>query len=82
MVITEGTQTTKEAYTELSVASSGLKNKGVILYAIGVGDNYDRSELEDIASGSEYVFTSPSFKEIANLSSPLRAQFCKGECLL
>ena len=49
-MITDGKQTTTLPYTRLSVASRAIKNKGVTVYAIGVGLGADRGELEDIVS--------------------------------
>ena len=80
-MITDGQQTKTEQYTELSVASQGIKNKGVTVYAIGVGSGVDKEELEEIASGPQYVFTSSSFKEVHNITGGLRDRFCKGEYL-
>lgn len=78
MLITDGEQTTTEAYTQLSVASSGLKNKGVTVFALGVGKNVKTSELEDIASSKDYVFSASSFKELQNVAVRVRAGLCKG----
>jgi len=79
VVITDGKQTTTGQYTRLSVASQGIKNKGVTVYAVGVGRGADRAELEEIASGSQYVFTSSSFKELQNISLGLTRRLCQGK---
>ena len=55
-----------------------MKNKGVIVYALGVGSGPDRAELEEIASGPENVFTSPSFKDLQNVASRITRRFCEG----
>ena len=78
-MITDGKQTTAEKYTRLSEASQGMKNKGVTVYALGVGSGADRAELEEIASRSDYVSISPSFKDLLSISSELRQQFCSGK---
>jgi len=80
VVITDGKQTTTGQYTRLSVASRGIKNKGVTVYAVGVGSGADRAELEEIASGPEYVFISSSFKELQNISLGLTRRLCEGKC--
>ena len=80
VVITDGKQTTTGQYTRLSVASRGIKNKGVTVYAVGVGGGADKAELEEIASGPEYVFISSSFKELQNISLGLTRRLCEGKC--
>ena len=74
-MITDGEQSDN---ADLSVASSGLKNKGVTVYAIGVGSNVKESELLNIASSKEHVLTTPSFQELDKLNSVL-LNTCKGE---
>ena len=78
-MITDGKQTTTLPYTRLSVASQGIKDKGVTVYAIGVGSGADRAELEEIASGSEYVFTSSSFSDLQNIAPRITKRFCSGK---
>lgn len=75
-MITDGKQTTTSQYTKLSEASRGIKNKGVIVYAIGVGSGVDQAELEEIASGLDYVFTSSSFESLQNEASKIRKSVC------
>ena len=75
MVITDGIQS---GSANLSVASSGIKNKGVTVYAIGVGNNVNVLELQNIASSKKHVLNSISFQELHNLSSVL-LNTCKGE---
>ena len=76
-MITDGKQTTTLQYTKLSEASRGIKNKGVIVYAIGVGSGVDQAELEEIASGLDYVFTSSSFESLQNEASKIRKSVCE-----
>ena len=76
-MITDGKQTTTSQYTKLSEASRGIKNKGVIVYAIGVGSGVDQVELEEIASGLDYVFTSSSFESLQNEASKIRKSVCE-----
>ena len=80
-MITDGKQTTTLPYTTLSVASRGIKNKGVTVYAIGVGSGADRAELEEIASGSKYVFTSSSFRDLQNIAPGITKRFCTGRSI-
>ena len=76
IVITDGKQTTTKAYTELSVASRGVKSKGVAVYAVGVGKGADAAELREIASSQENVFISTSFKELQPIAVELRKRLC------
>ena len=77
-MITDGNQTKTGQYTSLPVASQGIKNKGVTVYAVGVGKAVAMSELLEIASAPEYVITSPSFKDLQKITSGMRRQFCLG----
>ena len=77
-MITDGKQTTTQEYTKLSEASKGMKNKGVIVYAVGVGNGADTAELEEIASGSKYVYTSASFRDLQSIAPEIRKRLCGG----
>lgn len=78
VVITDGEQTTNDPFTELSIASSGIKNKGVTVYALGIGKRVKLSELQSIASSNDSVSSASSFKELQNLTDRMRASLCKG----
>jgi len=78
VVITDGKQTTSKAYTELSVASKGVKDKDVAVYAVGVGTGADKAELREIASSQENVFVSASFEELKTLAVEIRKRLCTG----
>ena len=77
VVITDGRQTTKESYTRLSVASQGIKSKGVTVFAVGVGNEVDLGELRDISSGPSNVFTATSFIHLQELSSRITTSLCQ-----
>ena len=79
MVITDGKQTKTGLYTRLSLASQGIKAKGVTVYAVGVGSGTDRTELQEIASGSNHVFTSSSFEELQSISLGVIKRLCEGK---
>ena len=78
-MITVGKQTTTGNFTRLSIASQGIKNKGVAVYAIGVGTGADRAELEQIASKPEYVLRSSTFEALRNISFGLTQKLCQGK---
>ena len=82
VVITDGEQTKTKAFTELTVASQGVKNKGVAVLAVGVGKGANEAELREIASNQEKVFVSASFKELQSLAAEIRKSLCEGQCLL
>ena len=78
VVITDGKQTTSKVYTKLSVASQGVKEKDVTVYAIGVGKGADKAELREIASSQDNVFVSASFEELQTLAVEIRKRLCEG----
>lgn len=77
VVITDGRQTTEGGYTRLSVASQGLKSKGVTVFVVGVGKNVDQGELRDMASGPSNVFTAASFTHLQELSPRITTTLCE-----
>ena len=77
-MITDGSQTKTGQLTPLTIASQGIKNKGVTVYAVGVGKGAVRSELLEIASGPGNVLSASSFEELQKIASELRRQFCEG----
>ena len=79
-MITDGSQTKTGQFTLLTIASQGIKNKGVTVYAVGVGKGAVRSELLEIASGPGNVLSTSSFEELQKIASALRRQFCEGNC--
>ena len=48
------------------------------MYAVGVGSGADKTELEEIASRPEDVFTSASFQDLQNISFGLTRRLCEG----
>lgn len=79
IVITDGAQTKTKAFTELTVASQGVKKKGVVVYAIGVGKGANEPELREIASNQDHVYVSGSFKELQALAVRIRGRLCNGQ---
>ena len=83
-VITDGKQTKTGQYTPLARASKLLKDKGVQIVAIGVGEIrtvVDYSELLDISSRSEDVFVAESFEDLQNPGKArlFRRKVCDGK---
>jgi hypothetical protein len=60
----------QEPYTELGVAAQSMKDRGIQIYALGVGKKtaIDVVELQEMASKPENVYTAESFDELEPLS--------------
>ncbi|XP_048580138.1 uncharacterized protein LOC5520382 [Nematostella vectensis] len=56
-------------------AAKRLRDAGVTIVSVGVGCCYSKSELEDIASGSDYVFTS-TFGDLEANAYKIRERIC------
>ena len=83
-VITGGKQNKTGQYTPLARASKLLKDKGVQIVAIGVGELstvVDDAELLDISSSNEDVFVATSFEELQNPGNArlFRRRVCDGK---
>ena len=76
IVITDGEQTTTKEYTPLNIASKRIKDKGVEVFALGVGGGVNVDQLREIASSNDNVFTSPSFEELVNVVKPIVEKSC------
>ena len=77
-VITSGKQTTDEGpYTRLDEASAGLQNKGAAVFVLGIGEDVDPSELNQIASSPENVFTVDSFENLEDKADSIKRGICK-----
>ena len=76
VVITDGEQTTTKAYTPLNIASKRIKDKGVEVFALGVGGGVKVDQLRQIASSNDNVFTSPSFEELLSVVKPIVEKSC------
>ena len=76
IVITDGEQTTTKEYTPLDIASKRIKDKGVEVFALGVGGGINVDQLREIASSNDNVFTSPGFEELVNVVKPIVEKSC------
>ena len=78
-MITDGIQTTTQGpYTPLDLLSSRLQQKKASVFALGIGDDIDESELEKIASSPENVFTVKSFDQLGDKVHRIKRGFCLG----
>ena len=63
-------------YTPLDIASSRLQSKGAAVFVLGIGNDVDSSELNQIASGPNNVFTVDSFGELYNKANEAKRGIC------
>ena len=76
-VITAGKQTADQGvYTPLDIASSRLQSKGAAVFVLGIGEDVDTSELNEIASRPNNVFTVDSFKDLDDKANTIRGSIC------
>ena len=57
-------------------ASKGIKDKGVEVFALGIGSGVDTSQLRQIASSNDNVFTAPGFEELESVVKPIVEKTC------
>lgn len=82
-MITDGAQTRDRGpYTPLAKASQGLKDKGVVVYALGVSRSAQQDDLIKIASSNDTVVRAPSFKGLDAIAKTIREDICEGKCLI
>lgn len=81
LVMTDGRQTKGEDAPdakELHLASRSLKESGVQVYSLGIGQNYDIGELLDIASDDASVFRSSDVDQLVSIVAKISEETCKG----
>ncbi|XP_015750459.1 PREDICTED: uncharacterized protein LOC107330348, partial [Acropora digitifera] len=76
IVITDGEQTTTGGFTPLDIASQGIKDKGIVVYSLGIGGNVDSDQLKQIASSEDNVFISVGFDELLDVVQPIVEKSC------
>ena len=64
------------AYTPLGVAASDLKEQGVIVFVIGIGQEVRLRELQKIASANKYIFLTSTFYSLSDIESELANEIC------
>lgn len=57
-----------------------LKQEGVDIIAVGVGENVNTEELNDMASGSNHVFTVSDFSVLNTIREDIKKAACEGIC--
>jgi len=64
-VVTSSSQERKQGpYTPLSAAAQGLRDRGVSIYVIGIGDKVKVAELMDLSSDYRNVFVADDFSTV------------------
>jgi len=81
LVMTDGVQTKdpkdKRSVTEiLAEAAQPLKDKGVRVISLGIGQRVDRASLQTIATG-DYVFSARSFNDLRRMVRDLKKGTCE-----
>ncbi|XP_032229945.1 collagen alpha-6(VI) chain isoform X2 [Nematostella vectensis] len=79
LLVTSGAQTKDQGpSTQLGTVTALLSARGVDIYAVGVGDGVDSSELRNIASTEDFIYTASSFEEINKVLEPFGTVQCSG----
>ncbi|XP_076821381.1 uncharacterized protein LOC143468217 isoform X2 [Clavelina lepadiformis] len=68
IVMTDG-----KSQDNVSGPSSKAKEKGITMFAIGVGNNVNEMELADISSSSEYIFKTDDYDALNTIKQRLEA---------
>ena len=72
IVITDGISN-----DDIGPPADALRKQGTAIFAIGVGANYDRAELERMAGTSRNVYTA-AFSELDTVIDEIKQSACKG----
>lgn len=72
IVITDG-----KATDNIAPPSARLRSQGTVIFAIGVGKNFDRAELEKMAGSKSNVFTA-DFSKLDNVIEEIKQSACQG----
>ena len=71
IVITDG-----EAQDEVKEPALALRNKGVVIYSIGV-KNHNRTQLMEISGNSERVYSEKDFDALKDLEAQVSSKICE-----
>ncbi|KAL7393714.1 hypothetical protein ABVT39_014994 [Epinephelus coioides] len=76
IVITDG-----EAKDKVDGPAEALRNKGVVIYAIGVM-SANKTQLLEISGSSERVYSEKDFDGLKDLESKVALKICEEECVI
>lgn len=74
-VLTDGMSQNHSATVQ---GAQKLKNAGVKIYTIGIGNQTNKAELLDIASDPNHVFMVDSFQDLSSLHNLVQNTYCEG----
>lgn len=77
-LLTDGEQTPSNGAVSLDRAARRIKNEGVRIVAIGVGENVKKEELNSIASSDQDVILADTFDSLLEEVEPLTISVCRG----
>lgn len=79
LLITTGRQSKDQGvYTPLEEASLRLQRKGASVFSLGIGEDVDSTELENVASAPENVFTVDSYGNLDDNVKEIKRSLCIG----
>ena len=67
---------------QVSWPARQLKNAGVVIFSVGIGQSISLNELRDMASepAVQHVITLSNFTELERLAKQMSSQTCNGKC--
>ena len=77
IILTDGRSNTGQ----VSGPSRQLKNSGVVIFSVGIGQSLSMHELREMASEpvDQHLITLNNFTKLASLSKKMSSQTCNGE---
>ena len=78
MILTDGQSNTGQ----VSGPARQLKNSGVVIFSVGIGQSLSMRELRSMASDpvDQHVITLNNFSELERLAEQMSSQTCNGKC--
>ena len=79
MILTDGQSNTGQ----VSGPAQQLKNSGVVIFSVGIGQIYALPELQVMASDpiDQHVITLSNFTELERLAEQMASRTCNGRCI-
>ena len=78
VILTDGQSNTGQ----VSGPAQQLKNSGVVIFSVGIGQTYALPELQVMASDpiDQHVITLSNFTELERLAEQMASRTCNGRC--
>ena len=78
MILTDGRSNTGH----VNGPARQLKNSGVVIFSVGIGNSFSQQELRVMASdpADQHVITLGNFRELESVSEKMSSQICYGKC--